>query len=198
HAGDLRPSDLNRQTLMTHDWLGRPRVESARRRLRELNPRLEVDVVGQNVSADNAGRLVAGVDLVVDAAPLFQERQAMNAAAVRHRKPMVEAAMFEMELQVTTILPGRSPCLNCLWPGVPPEWRREFPVLGAVAGTAGTLAATEAIKILTGIGEPLAGRLLTADLLGMRFRTVEVRRDPQCDVCGSVAGDEPGGPRAGS
>src|SRR5690606_30818014 len=86
HAGNVKPSDLNRQLLMTHDWLGKPRVESAARRLRELNPRLEVVAVNENVSADNVARLVDQVDLVVDCAPLFGERFAMNAEAVRQGK----------------------------------------------------------------------------------------------------------------
>jgi molybdopterin/thiamine biosynthesis adenylyltransferase len=186
HAGDLRPSDLNRQTLMSHEGLGTPRVDMARRRLLAINPRLQVDAVPENVSTENADRLVRSAEYVVDAAPLFQERLAMNAAAVRHRRPMVECAMFETELQVTTIVPGKSPCLQCLWPGVPPEWKRQFPVIGSVAATAGTLAATEVIKLVTGIGEPLVGRLLAADLLTMSFRTLPVRRDPACAVCGNT------------
>lgn len=189
HAGDVRPSDLNRQTLMTHDWIGKPRVACAARRLGELNPRLQVDAVPENVSDANAERLVGSVDLIVDAAPLFQERHAMNRAAVRLGRPMVECAMYEMDAHVTTFLPGgRTPCLNCLYPGVPPaeDWRRQFPVLGAVAATAGTLGAVEAVKVLTGIGEPLAGRLLVCALRDMTFRTLRVRRDPACAVCAHV------------
>lgn len=183
HAGNLRHSDLNRQTLMTHDWLGKPRIESAARRLRELNPRLVVDAVPENISDANAERLVSSVDLVVDAAPLFQERLAMNAAAVQLGKPMVECAMFEMDAHVTTFIPGRTGCLACLYPDVPPEWKRQFPVFGAVAATAGTFGAVEAIKVLTGIGDPLADRMLVCDLRSMAFRTVKLRRDPACRVC---------------
>ncbi|HSI35724.1 MAG: ThiF family adenylyltransferase [Phycisphaerae bacterium] len=186
HAGDLRPSDLNRQTLMTHDWIGRPRVELIRKRLLDLNPRLSVETWAENASEANADRLVSSVDWVVDAAPMFQERHALNAAAVRHRKPMAECAMFETELQVTTILPGQTACLACRYPGVPPEWTRRFPVLGAVAGIAGTLAAMEVIKGITGMGEMLTDRLLVADLLSMKFQTLRLHRDPTCRVCGQA------------
>jgi molybdopterin/thiamine biosynthesis adenylyltransferase len=186
HAGNVRPSDLNRQLLMTHDWLGKPRVESAQRRLKDLNPRLKVVAVGENVSDENVSRLVSQADLVVDCAPLFPERFAMNREAVRQGKPLVECAMYELEAQLTTVLPGRSPCLRCLYPDDPPAWRREFPVFGAVSGTVGCLAAMEAVKVLAGFGEPLAGRLLTMDLRDMTFRRRQVERREDCPVCGAM------------
>ena len=186
HAGNLRPDDLNRQLLMTHDWIGRPRVECAARRLRELNPALEVVAIGENASEENAARLVAQADVVADAAPLFAERHALNRACVATGRPLVECAMFALELHVTTILPGRTPCLECIYPANPDWWRRRFPVLGAVAGTAGCLGAMEVIKVLTGCGEPLAGRMLVADLGANSFRTVRVRRVSGCPVCGAT------------
>jgi molybdopterin/thiamine biosynthesis adenylyltransferase len=185
HAGNVRPSDLNRQLLMTHDALGTPRVASAERRLRELNPRLEVVPVGENVSDANAAALVGQADLVVDCAPLFPERFAMNREAVRQGKPIVECAMYDLEAQVTTVLPGRTPCLRCLYPEDPPAWRREFPVFGAVSGAVGCLAAMEAVKVLAAFGEPLAGRLLTMDLRDMSFRTRRIERRSDCEVCGA-------------
>ena len=186
HAGNVKPSDLNRQLLMTHDWLGKPRVESAERRLKELNPRLEVVAVEENVSEDNAAALVGQVDLVVDCAPLFLERFAMNRQAVVKNKPLVECAMYDLEAQLTTIIPGQSPCLACLYPDQPPEWRREFPVFGAVSGTVGCMAAMEAIKVLSGFGEPLAGSLLTFDLRDMSFARRRITRNPGCSVCGQA------------
>lgn len=183
HEGSVRPSDLNRQILMTAAGVGRPRVESAARRLRELNPRLEVVAVGENVGEENAARLVAQADLVVDAAPLFRERFLLNREAVRQGKPLVECAMYALEVQVTTVLPGRTPCLRCLYPEEPPGWKRRFPVFGAAAGVAGTLGAMEAIKVLSGLGEPLAGHLLVGDLRSMEFRTIRLRRDPSCPEC---------------
>jgi molybdopterin/thiamine biosynthesis adenylyltransferase len=187
HAGSIRHADLNRQILMTHAGLGSARVESAAHRLRDLNPRVAVDTVPENVSESNLERLVGSVDLVVDAAPLFRERFLLNAEAVRQRKPLVESAMYELEAQLTTIVPGRTPCLACLYPADPPGWQRRFPVFGAVAGTVGSLAAMEAIKVLAGFGEPLLGRLLVCDLGTMTFRTVRVQRRPDCPVCGGLA-----------
>lgn len=184
HAGNLRESDLNRQILMTHDWIGKPRVECAARRLREFNPRLEVEAVAENASAANAERLVGSVDLVVDCAPLFPERYALNEAACRQRKPMVEAAVYELEAHLTTFLPGRTGCLRCLYPEPSTTWTRRFPVFGGVAGTAGSMAAIEAVKVLSGFGDPLYGRLLTFDLRSMTFRTFQVARVPGCPVCG--------------
>jgi len=185
HGGDLRLNDLNRQLLMTTDWIGKPRVESAWRRLRELNPHVEIETVAANIDDGNAAELVARADLVVSAAPLFAERLAMNRAAVRFGKPLVDCAMYELEGRLTTVLPGRSPCLACLYPEAPPNWKREFPVFSAVSSTVGSLAAMEAIKVLAEFGEPLAGRLLVFDLRNPQFETIPLRRRPDCAVCGS-------------
>ncbi len=184
HGGDLKPSDLNRQLLMTTDWLGKPRMESAVRRLRELNPYVDIVGVPENISETNVAGLVAQADLVVDAAPLFAERYLMNRECVRQKKPMVECAMYEFEAHLTTFIPGQTGCLSCLYPDNPEWWKREFPVFGAVAGTVGSMGAVEAIKFLSGAGETLAGRLLNMDLREMSFQTVNIRRDPTCRVCG--------------
>ncbi|MFG0261769.1 MAG: HesA/MoeB/ThiF family protein [Novipirellula sp. JB048] len=186
HAGNVKPSDLNRQLLMTHDWIGKPRIESIQRRLLDLNPRLEIVAVGENVGPENAARLVEQCDVVVDCAPLFPERFLMNEQAVRQGKPMVECAMYEMEAHITTILPGRSPCLRCLFPEAPPTWRRQFPVFGAVSGTVACMGAVEAIKVIAEIGTPLAGRLIKMDLREMSFRSLNFARRPDCAVCSSA------------
>lgn len=186
HAGNVRPSDLNRQLLMTHDWLGKPRIESIQRRLRELNPRLDVVGIGENISEENAAGLVRQVDLVVDCAPLFAERFAMNRQCVLQGKPLVECAMYELEAQCTTILPGETPCLQCLYPQAPPSWTRQFPVFGAVSGTVACIAAMEAIKVIADIGRPLASRMLRFDLRTMDFQVLVIRRRPSCNLCGKV------------
>jgi molybdopterin/thiamine biosynthesis adenylyltransferase len=183
HQGNVRNSDLNRQTLMTSDWVGRPRVESAQRRLKALNPRLAVEIHNANIGEDNIDELVEDADLIVDAAPLFRERFLLNRAAVEQEKPMVDSAMYELEAQLTTFIPGKSPCLTCLYPGDPPGWRRQFPVFGAVASMIGSLAAMEAIKVLSGLGTPLLGRMLVADLRDMSFRTIRLQRNLHCLVC---------------
>ncbi|MFK7736283.1 MAG: ThiF family adenylyltransferase [Pirellulaceae bacterium] len=184
HAGDVKPSDLNRQLLMTHSQLGKPRIESIQRRLLELNPRLEIVAVGENVSEENADQLVEQCDLVVDCAPLFPERFAMNRAAMSQGKPLVECAMYELEAQITTFVPGRSPCLRCLYPEAPPTWTRQFPVFGAVSGTVACMAAMEAIKVLSGLGQPLLGQLLKFDLRDMHFQKLAISRRRDCEVCG--------------
>jgi molybdopterin/thiamine biosynthesis adenylyltransferase len=186
HAGTLKLPDLNRQTLMASDWVGRPRIECAAHRLRELNPHVEITAVAENVNEHNVERLVGEVDLVVDCAPLFAERFLLNAQAVRQHKPMVECAMYELEAHVTVIVPGQTPCLRCLYPEDPVYWRRQFPVFGAVAGTIGCLGAMEAIKVLTGLGRPLLGTLLTCDLREMSFHRTHLKRNPLCTVCESA------------
>lgn len=187
HAGCIQPSDLNRQLLMTHAGIGQPRIESIQRRLHELNPRMEIVAVDQNVTAENVNELVAQADVVVDCAPLFVERFAMNDEAVRQRKPLVECAMYELEAQLTTIVPGQTPCLRCLFPQQPPTWTRQFPVFGAVAGSVACMAAMETIKLLAGIGEPLLGRMLRYDLRDMTFHTLQVRRNPDCPSCAQTS-----------
>jgi molybdopterin/thiamine biosynthesis adenylyltransferase len=184
HGGNVKHSDLNRQLLMTHDWLGKPRVESAKRRLLELNPRLEVEAVASNMNEENAARLVAQVDVIVDCAPLFEERFLMNREAVRQNKPLVECAMYDLEAHVYTVIPGETACVSCIYPNKPPAWKREFPVFGAVSGMVACLGAMEAIKLIAGVGQPLADRLVTADLRDMTFRTLKLRRNPNCRVCG--------------
>lgn len=184
HGGAARLSDLNRQLLLTRNAVGRPRSKTMVRRLRALNPHVEIVGIPENVHARNVAALVRQADLIVDCAPLFRERFLMNREAVRQRKPLIECAMYELQGQLTTILPGRTPCLKCLYRSAP-RWRRRFPVFGAVSGTVGCLGAMEAIKVLAELGVPLAGRLLTFDLRSLDFRIIAVSRDPHCPVCGS-------------
>jgi molybdopterin-synthase adenylyltransferase len=185
HAGNVKASDLNRQLLMTNDWIGKPRIESIRRRLLELNPRLEIVAVDSNVNESNASELVAQCDVVVDCAPLFPERFAMNEQAVRQGKPMIECAMYDLEAYITTIVPHHSPCLQCLFPENPPSWKRQFPVFGAVSGTVACMGAMEAIKVIAGLGDALIGRMIRMDLREMSFRTLKVNRRKDCPICGT-------------
>ncbi|MEM7235675.1 MAG: HesA/MoeB/ThiF family protein, partial [Planctomycetota bacterium] len=183
HAGNIKPSDIHRQLLMSYDRIGHSRVESAERKLHDLNPHVELVPVPENVNEENAARLIESVDLVVDCAPLFAERFLMNRECLRQGKPMVECAMFDLEAQLTTILPGETPCLACLYPEKPPRWKRQFPVFGAVSGTVGCMGAMEAIKTLSGFGETLAGSLLSFDLRDMSFQKVKIAKRADCAVC---------------
>ena len=190
HAGNVKHSDLNRQLLMTHDHLGKPRMDSIVRRLKDLNPRLEVVGAAENVNDENVVGLVEQADIIVDCAPLFPERFAMNSEAVRQCKPLVECAMYELEAQITTIVPGTTPCLRCLYPEAPPSWTRQFPVFGAVSGSVACMAAMEVIKLVAGIGTPLLGRLLQYDLRDMSFHTLPITRREGCECCRSINGGE--------
>ena len=146
--------------------------------------------MGENVSEANVARLVGSVDLVVDAAPRFEERLLLNREIVRQGKVMVECAMYEMEGSITTIVPGKGPCLACLYPAPPKEWKREFPVLGAVAGMIGCLGALEVVKVVAGMGRTLCGRMVLCDLGEMDFRTVELKKNSECAVC-KTTGEAP-------
>lgn len=185
HGGVLQPSDLNRQLLQTHDHIGKLRIDSIVRRLKDLNPRCDIIGVPENVSEANADDLVAQADIVVDAAPMFQERLALNAAAFRAGKPMIECAMHTLEASVTTFVPGKTGCLACYIPEVPPTWKRQFPVFGAVSGTAACIGAMEVIKLITGIGTTLQGELLSMNLGTMQFRKVRLPQRADCAVCGA-------------
>lgn len=185
HGGNVKHSDLNRQLLMTHDWLGKPRVESAKRRLLDLNPRLELVTIDQNINEENAAGLVEQADVIVDGAPLFEERFLMNREAVRQQKPLVECAMYDLEAHIYTVIPGETACVACLFPHKPPQWKREFPVFGAVSGMVACMGAMEAIKLIAGIGTPLANRMLMADLRNMQFRELAISRRDDCEICGT-------------
>lgn len=184
HRGDIKPSDLNRQLLMTHDGLGTSRIDSIQRRLQELNPRMEIVGVNENVNKSNVAQLVEQVDVVVDCAPLFEERFLLNDQAVEQGKPMVECAMHDLNAQIMTILPGQTACLRCLYPQFPSHWTRQFPVFGAVSSTVGSMGAMEAIKLIAEFGTPLADRLLVFDLRNFSFETIQLKRDPNCPCCG--------------
>lgn len=186
HGGNVRRNDLNRQNLMTTEGIDRPRIESARRQLHALNPNVRIETVEQNIDERNVCGLVERCDIIVSAAPLFSERLLMNREAVLQRKPLVESAMYELEGQLMTVIPGKTPCLECLYPEPPPLWKRRFPVFSAVSATVGSMAAMEVIKIVAGLGEPLAGRLLLFDLREMRFRTLPISRRPDCARCGGI------------
>lgn len=186
-GGDLQRDDLNRQVLMTDDWVGKPRVFKAQQTLAALNPDIAIEAICEYVTPDNVDRLVRSADLALDCAFDFQERDLLNAACVTWGKPMIEAAMNAMEAYLTTIVPGQTPCLTCLFPEKPVWDRWGFGVLGAVSGTLACLTALEAIKLITGLGEPLRGYLLTMDLARAEFAKRHAYHDPNCPICGSIS-----------
>lgn len=183
HGGNLELSDLNRQILMRHNDLGTPRVESAAKTLRTFNPHIELETIASHVTAENAHDLVAKADIVFDAAPRFTERFWLNEACVKSDTPMIDAAMYSMEGQVTVIVPQVTPCLACLYPEEPPHWKRRFPVIGAVSAMIGNMAVLEGIKLLTDVGEASLGEMLYVDTLTMSLRKIAISRRSDCSVC---------------
>ncbi|MFB2834153.1 HesA/MoeB/ThiF family protein [Floridanema evergladense] len=184
-GGELRQDDMNRQILMTDDWVGKPRVIKAKETLSAINPNVEIEAIPEYVTSENVDSLVLQADIALDCAHNFEERDLLNAACVRWRKPMVEAAMNGMEAYLTTIIPGKTPCLSCIFPEKPDWDRRSFGVLGAVSGTLACLTALEAIKVITGFEKPLLSELLTMDLGGLNFAKRRPYQDPHCPVCGN-------------
>ncbi|CAN1211274.1 Protein HesA [Tumidithrix helvetica PCC 7403] len=183
-GGELRLDDMNRQVLMTDDWVGQPRVLKAQETLRSINPDVEIEAVLDYITADNVDALVKSSDIALDCAHNFTERDLLNAACVRWHRPMVESAMNDMEAYLTTIVPHETGCLSCLFPEKPDWDRRGFGVLGAVSGTLACLTALEAIKFLTGFRPPLLSQLLTMDLGRLEFAKHNTYHDPNCPVCG--------------
>ena len=184
-------SNLQRQVLHSTEALGEPKVESAARRLRGLNPDVEVSPYSERLTADNIdGILEEGWDVVVDGADNFPTRYLLNDASVWHSVPVVHGSIFRFEGQVTVFKPGDGPCYRCLFPEPPPPELApscaEGGVLGVLPGVIGSIQGAETLKLVLGIGEPLIGRLLLYDALAASFDEVAVRRNPKCPVCGDA------------
>jgi molybdopterin/thiamine biosynthesis adenylyltransferase/rhodanese-related sulfurtransferase len=184
-------SNLQRQILHTDDSVGDPKVESAAKRLRALNPDIEIVSYNTRLNSDNILEIFEGWDIVVDGGDNFPTRYLVNDACVHLGIPNVTGSVFRFEGQVTVIKPGEGPCYRCLYPEPPPpEFApscQEAGVLGVLPGTIGLLQATEVIKVLLDIGKPLVGRLMMYDALDQKFRELKVRRDHNCKMCGEDA-----------
>lgn len=180
--GSLELSNLNRQLLYTESDEGRRKVEAAAQRLSALNPSVALETRADTMDGGNLSQLLEGCDLAVDALDNLPTRYALNEAAVRMRVPLVHGAVNGFDGQATTVIPGSSACLMCLFRGA--ERKGIIPVIGTAPALIGSIEAAEAIKVLTGIGTTLAGRLLLFDGRSMSFREVEVARDPRCPHCG--------------
>ncbi len=185
-------SNLQRQILHTTDRIGMAKTESARQALTALNPDVEVVAYNERLTSANIDRILPGYDLVVDGTDNFPTRYLLNDASVKHDIPVVHASIFRFEGQLTVFKPHDGPCYRCLFPEPPPADLApscaEGGVLGVLPGIMGTLQASEALKLLLGIGEPLVGRLLLVDALEASFHEVSLRRDPNCPACGDHAG----------
>jgi adenylyltransferase/sulfurtransferase len=183
-------SNLQRQVLYGTRDVGRPKAEVARERVLALNPDVKVETHALRLASDNALRLFADYDVVVDGTDNFPTRYLANDASVLAGKPNVHGSIFRFEGQATVFDARRGPCYRCLYPEPPPPGSvpscAEGGVLGVLPGIVALIQATETIKLLTGLGEPLIGRLLQYDALEMRFQEFRLQKDPACPVCGDA------------
>jgi molybdopterin/thiamine biosynthesis adenylyltransferase/rhodanese-related sulfurtransferase len=182
-------TNLQRQVLHGTKDVGRKKVESARDRIRDLNPNVEVVAHEAWLTSENALEIIRDYDLVVDGTDNFATRYLVNDACVLLGKPNVYGSIYRFEGQSTVFCTADGPCYRCLYPEPPPPGLvpscAEGGVLGILPGLVGLVQATETVKLIAGIGEPLVGRLLLVDALAMQFRTVKLRKDPRCPACGT-------------
>ena len=186
---DVDLTNLQRQILHSETEVGTPKVESAKRRLREINSQVKVVGYREKLTRDNVMKMIADYEVIVNGCDNFPTRYLINDACVFAKKPLVDASIFRFEGQVTIFHPAQGgPCYRCLYPMPPPPEMApscaEGGVLGVLPGIIGSIQAVETIKLLLGAGEPLMGRLLMYDALAQKFREMKVRRDPACPVCG--------------
>src|SRR3712207_3094354 len=181
-------SNLQRQIIHGTSDVGRPKVESARDKILDINPNVEVRVHEEALTSENALEVFADYDVIVDGTDNFPTRYLVNDACVLLGKPNVYGSIFRFEGQASVFAMETGPCYRCLYPEPPPPGLvpscAEGGVLGVLPGIVGTIQATEAIKLILGTGEPLIGRFLILDALRMRFRELKLRKDPDCPVCG--------------
>ena len=175
-------SNLNRQILHWEKDIGREKAESFEEKLSQMNPDVEVMVLSEKIVEDNVADVFKGSDLMVDALDNFQTRYLLNRVALEKKIPFFHGAVYGFEGQVTTIIPGETACLRCIFPEAPaPE---TFPVIGATCGVIGCIQATEVVKYIVGVGELLTNRLLVWDGLNARMEEFGVERNPACEDCG--------------
>jgi len=179
-------SNLNRQVLYWDKDIGMKKVDSAAEKLSQLNQDVEIEPVEEIISEANVSSLVAGFDVVVDAMDNLPTRYLLNEAAIENNIPFVHGAVRGLEGRVMTIIPGKSTCLKCIYRGLLPQ--EKLPVIGVTPAVVACIQVTEVIKYIVGIGKLLTNRLLIYDGLSMQFTEVTVRRDPNCEHCGHLAG----------
>jgi molybdopterin/thiamine biosynthesis adenylyltransferase/rhodanese-related sulfurtransferase len=183
-------SNLQRQIIHGRSSVDRPKVESAAKRIADLNPDVKIVPFQERLNSSNVDRIFDQKwDVIVDGLDNFPTRYLVNDASVWKQIPVVHGSIFRFDGQVTTFWPGKGPCYRCLYPEPPPPHLApscaEAGVLGVLPGVIGTMQATEAIKIVLGVGQPLVGRLLQYDSLSMAVRTFKLPKDPHCSVCGA-------------
>ena len=181
-------NNLQRQILHSTKNVGRPKVESGKERMREINPDVEVVPYNLRLTSANILDMVKDYDIIIDGSDNFPTRYLVNDACVLSKKPLSHGGIFRFDGQAMTILPGKGPCYRCLFPEPPPPGAvpscQESGILGAVAGVIGVIQANEVLKFVLGIGEMLVGRLLVFNALNSSFRAVKVPKNRDCPICG--------------
>ena len=190
---DVDLSNLQRQVIHTTDRIGTPKVDSAEAAIAALNPDVEVVKYPVRLDASNIMEIIEGYDVIVDGVDNFPTRYLLNDATVRLGIPVVSASILGFDGQLSVFKPHDGPCYRCLYPVPPPAELAPScganGVLGVLPGTMGLLQATEVVKLVTGTGEPLVGRLLLYEALGATFTELKVRRDPSCPICSRAAAE---------
>ncbi|MFQ6066192.1 MAG: ThiF family adenylyltransferase [bacterium] len=178
-------SNLNRQILHGEEDLNKKaKSVSAKEKLKQLNSQTKIKTWAKRISRKNIEDLLDEVDIAVDALDNFETRYLLNEFCVNHRKPFIHAAVEGFYGQITTIVPGRTACLNCIFPNPPPKIK--FPIIGVTAGLFGVLEANEVIKLITGYGDTLMGKLFTYDLRDNEAECIDVKPNPSCPVCSEI------------
>jgi molybdopterin/thiamine biosynthesis adenylyltransferase len=180
---EVEYSNLNRQILFDEADVGRSKCQVAAERIQEINHATRIESLATRLVRENARELVANSDVVVDAFDNREAKQVVNEACVAEGIPLVHAGIYGLECGVTSIIPRSSPCLRCIYPK-PARRVESQPVLGPVAGLAACIEATEAIKLVTGLGEPITGRMLLIDMKIGMFSERKISRNAACPVCG--------------
>ncbi|MDW5549867.1 HesA/MoeB/ThiF family protein [Methanosarcina sp.] len=176
-------SNLNRQFLHHEKDVGREKIKSAEEKLLSLNPEIKVETIREKITDENAGSIVPPCDIILDALDNFDTRHVVNKLAVERNIPLVHGAVSGYRGQATTVIPGKTPCLCCIFPT---SFKKEvFPVLGTTPGVIGSIQANEAIKYLTGQGKLLENRLLLWDGLSCSFSELKINKTDNCPVCGA-------------
>ena len=180
------PSNLNRQFLHHEKDIGRLKVESAKEKLLSMNPDIEVETIAEMLTESNIEALIPECDIIVDALDNLETRHMLNRFAIKRKIPLIHGAVTGYDGQVTTIVPGKTPCFYCIFPRI--SKKEVFPVLGATPGIIGSIQANEAIKFLTGQGKLLEGRLLFWNGLSGNFSEISLSKLNNCPVCGYLSG----------
>lgn len=181
---EVAVTDLNRQILYTENDIGKKKAKLACERIKKLNSSIDITCIDNEFNESSGRELIRNADIVIDAVDNWETRYEINKLCVEYRKPFVHAGVMGWYGQATTIIPGRTPCLFCIMPKPPP--RKKIPVIGVTPGVLGTIEATEVIKYLLGLEPSLISKLLIVDLLHMDFKIVDIKKNPQCPICGAL------------